>query len=88
MPNNTRAVEAQLHAASNRSSKKIKDTDSIEAVVEVPGRGILRLSVQRGGGYSLRAYPETDTLEGVAADRNLIAVGVLGTKEVVSVVPE
>ena len=87
MPSNIIGVEAQLHAASNRSSKKIKDTDSIEAVVEVPGRGILTLSVQSGGGYSLRAYPEMNGRGDQAEGRDLVAVGVLGTKEVVSVEP-
>ena len=89
MPKNTRRLEAQLHAISGRSSKilKVKDAESIEAVVEVPGRGSLTLSVQKGGGYSLRVHPEMDERGGEAAHRDLVALGVLGTEEVVSVVP-
>ena len=87
MPKNTRRLEAQLHAASGRSSKILKDAESIEAVVEVPGRGRLTLSVQKGGGYSLRVHPEMDERGGEAAHRDLVALGVLGTEEIVSVVP-
>jgi hypothetical protein len=87
LPKNTRRLEAQLHAASGRSSKILKDAESIEAVVEVPGRGRLTLSVQKGGGYSLRVHPEMDERGGEAAHRDLVALGVLGTEEVVSVVP-
>ena len=88
MPKNTRRLEAQLHAASGRSSKILKDAQSIEAVVEVPGRGSLTLSVQKGGGYSLRVHPEMDERGREAAHRDLVALGVLGAEEVVSVVPE
>jgi hypothetical protein len=87
LPKNTRRLEAQLHAASGRSSKILKDAESIEAVVEVPGRGRLTLSVQKGGGYSLRVHPEMDERGQEAAHRDLVALGVLGTEEVVSVVP-
>ena len=88
MPKNIRRLEAQLRSASSRSSKIIKDADSIEAVVEVMGRGTLTLSVQSGGAYSLRARPEkTDDQGQEAAGRDLVAVGVLGAEEVVSVVP-
>ena len=87
MPRNNRHVEAQLRSVSGRSSKVIKDADGIEAVVEVPGRGALTLSVQSGGGYSLRAHPETHVQGDAAAGRDLVALGVLGTEEVVSVVP-
>jgi hypothetical protein len=87
LPKNTRRLEAQLHAISGRSSKILKDAESIEAVVEVPGRGSLTLSVQKGGGYSLRVHPEMDERGGEAAHRDLVALGVLGTEEVVSVVP-
>lgn len=87
MPENDRRLKAQLHAASGRTSKLLKDAGGIEAVVEVPGRGTLTLSVQEGGGYSLRARPETDVREQEVAGRNLVAVGVLGGEEVVSVVP-
>ena len=85
MPNN-RHVEAQLRAASGRSSKLLKDAESIEVVVKVPGRGSLTLSVQSGGGYSLRAHPEMHERTDEAAGRNLVALGVLGAEEVVSVV--
>ena len=57
MPKNGSHLEAQLRSASGRSSKILKDAEAIEAVVEVPGRGTLTLSVQSGGGYSLRAHP-------------------------------
>jgi hypothetical protein len=88
LPKNIRRLEAQLRSASSRSSKIIKDADSIEAVVEVLGRGTLTLSVQSGGAYSLRACPEkTDDRGQEAAGRDLVAVGVLGAEEVVSVVP-
>ncbi len=88
MPENTRRLEAQLRAASGRSSKVLKDAEGIEAVVEVPGRGTLTLSVQSGGGYSLRVHPGTDDRgQEEAAGRDLVAVGVLGAEEVVSVVP-
>ena len=87
MPKNIRRLEAQLRSASSRSSKIIRDADSIEAVVEVMGRGTLKLRVQSGGGYSLRARPEkTDNRGQEAAGRDLVVVGVLGAEEVVSVV--
>jgi hypothetical protein len=92
MSKDVRRVKAQLRSASGRSSKILKDADAIEAVVEVPGRGMLTLNVQSGGGYSLRAHPEPNGRGGEAAGdeaarRDLVAVGVLGTEEVVSVVP-
>jgi hypothetical protein len=87
LPKNIRRLEAQLHAASGRSSKILKDANSIEAVVEVPDRGRLTLSVQRGGGYSLRVHPEMDERGSEAAHRDLVALGVLGAEEIVSVVP-
>jgi hypothetical protein len=88
LPKNIRRLQAQLRSASNRSSKIIKDAESIEAVVEVLGRGALTLRVQSGGAYSLRARPEkTDDQGQEAAGRDLVAVGVLGAEEVVSVVP-
>ncbi len=80
-------LEAQLHAASGRSSKILKDAEGIEAVVKVPGRGTLTLSVQCGGGYSLRVRPERDDRSDEAADRDLVALGVLGAEQIVSVVP-
>jgi hypothetical protein len=88
LPKNIRRLEAQLRSASSRSSKIIRDAESIEAVVEVMGRGTLTLSVRSGGGYSLRARPEkTDDRGREAAGHELVAVGVLGAEEVVSVVP-
>ncbi len=57
-------------------------------MVEVPGRGSLVLSVQSGGGFSLRARAETDAPGQEAAGGELVAVGVLGAEGVVSVVPE
>jgi len=87
LPKKIRRLQAQLHSASSRSSKIIRDAESIEAVVEVMGRGTLTLSVQSGGGYSLRARPEkTDDRGQEAARRTLVAVGVLGAEEIVSVV--
>jgi hypothetical protein len=66
----------------------MQHADSIEAVVEVLGRGTLMLSVQSGGAYSLRARPEkTDERGQEGVGRDLVAVGVLGAEEVVSVVP-
>ena len=87
MPKNTGRLAAQLRAASGRSSKLLKDAERIEAVVEVPGRGTLTLSVQSGGGYSLRVHPGTDNRGQEATGRDLVAVGVLGAEEVVSVAP-
>ncbi len=88
MPENTARLEAQLRAASGRTSKLLKDPDGFEAVVEVPGRGALVLSVQSGGGFSLRARTETSDRGQEAAVGELVAVGVLGAEGVVSVVPE
>jgi hypothetical protein len=87
MPKSIRRLEAQLRAPSGRSSKVLKDTNSIEAVVEVPDRGSLTLSVQSGGGYSLRVHHEAGNRGRDTADRALVALGVLGAEEVVSVVP-
>ena len=55
--------------------------------MEVAGRGSLTLSVHKGGGYSLRVHPEMDERGREAAHRDLVALGVLGGEEVVSVVP-
>jgi hypothetical protein len=87
LPENTGRLQAQLRAASGRSSKLLKDPDGFEAVVEVAGRGSLTLSVQSGGGYSLRARTETQGRGQEAAGRALVVVGVLGAEGVVSVVP-
>jgi hypothetical protein len=88
LPENTGRLEAQLRAASGRSSKLLKDPDGFEAVVKVPGRGALILSVRSGGGFSLRARTETNAQGQEAAWGDLVAVGVLGAEGVVSVVPE
>jgi hypothetical protein len=85
LPESTGRLQAQLRAASGRSSKLLKDPHGVEAVVEVPGRGALVMSVQSGGGYSLRARAEKDA-DG-AEEGALVAVGVLGAEGVVSVVP-
>ena len=87
MPENTERLTAQLRATSGRSSKLIKDPDGFEAVVEVPGRGTLTLSVQGGGGYSLRARTGTQNRGQEAEGGTLVAVGVLDPEGVVSVVP-
>ena len=87
MPEKDGRLKAQLRAASGRTSKLLKDPDGIVAVVEVPGWGTLTLSVRSGGGYSLRARPETHSQGGDPVVRDLVALGVLGTEEVVSVVP-
>ncbi len=89
MAENSGRLEAQLRAASGRSSKLLKDPDGFEAVVEVPGRGALVLSVRSGGGFSLRARAETgDRGQEASGGDYLVAVGVLGDEGVVSVVPE
>ncbi len=88
MPEKAGRLQAQLRAASGRSSKLLKDPDGLEAVVEVPGRGALVLSVQSGGGFSLRARAETDDRGREASGGELVAVGVLGDEGVVTVVPE
>jgi hypothetical protein len=88
LPKNITHLQAQLRSASGRSSKILRDAEGIEAVVEVAGRGTLTLSVHSGGAYSLRARPEkTDDRRQEDAGRDLVAVGVVGAKEVVSVVP-
>jgi hypothetical protein len=84
MEDETKQVSAQLRTSSARTSKVIKDSESIEAVVDVVGRGTLTLNVDSGGGYSLRARPEGEA----TPTKNLLAVGVLRTDGVVSVLPE
>ena len=76
-------LKAQQLSASGRSSKVIKDHESIEAVVEVPGAGRLVLQVDRGGGYSLRGRPEGDK----ASSRDLLVVGVMRPGGIVAVRP-
>jgi hypothetical protein len=83
MEDETRQVSAQLRTSS-RTSKVMKDRESVEAVVDVSGRGTLTLSVDSGGGYSLRARPEGEA----TLSRNLLAVGVLRADGMVSILPE
>jgi hypothetical protein len=78
-------VTAQLRASAGRSSKRLKDRERIEAVVEVAGAGKLVLEVDSGGGYSLRAYPEGGQEE---PGRDLLAVGVISAEGIVVVRPE
>jgi hypothetical protein len=77
-------LKAQLHSASGRSSKVIKDREAIEVLVEVPGRGSLVLRVDSGGGYSLRGHPAGKE----AKSQDLIAVGVVRADEIVAIRPE
>jgi hypothetical protein len=77
-------VTAQLHSSSGRSSKIIKDHTHIETVVEVARMGKLVLEVNSGGGYSLRAYPESNE----DPSRDLLAVGVVHADEIVAINPE
>jgi hypothetical protein len=67
-------LKAQLHAASGRSSKAIRDREAIEAVIDVPEAGRLVLSVDAGGAYSLRRYCESDELSAEV----VLALGVMG----------
>jgi hypothetical protein len=76
-------VKAQLRSASGRSSKVIKDREAIEAVVEVGGAGRLVLKVDGAGGYSLRGYCEATEVP----TRNLLAVGVMRSDDIVVVRP-
>ena len=80
-------LKAQLHSASGRSSKLIKDRQAIEVLVEVSGRGSLVLRVDSGGGYSLRGHP-ADKEATEAKSQDLIAVGVLRADEIVAIRPE
>jgi hypothetical protein len=84
MEGETKQVSAQLRTSSARTSKVIKDSESLEAVVEVAGRGMLSLNVDSGGGYSLRARPERES----TPTKNLLAVGVLQPDGIVSVLPK
>jgi hypothetical protein len=84
MEGETKQVSAQLRTSSARTSKVIKDSESLEAVVEVAGRGTLSLNVDSGGGYSLRARPEREA----TPTKNLLAVGVLQSEGIVSVLPK
>jgi hypothetical protein len=51
-------MKAQLHSASGRSSKAIRDREAIEAVIDVGEAGSLVLSIDAEGAYSLRRYRE------------------------------
>ena len=84
MEGETKQVSAQLRTSSDRTSKVIKDRESVDAVVDVSGRGTLILSVDSGGGYSLRARPAGEA----NSSRDLLAVGVLRADGVVSVLSE
>jgi hypothetical protein len=77
-------LKAQLHSSSGRRSKAIKDPEHIEAVVEVPGAGRLVLRVERGGGYSLRGWPEGEEAPG----QTLLVVGVVRPDGIIAVRPE
>ncbi len=84
MDRETRQVSAQLRTSPAKTSKVIKDRESVEAVVEVAGIGTLTLTVDSGGGYSLRARPAREA----TSSRDLLAVGVLRADGVVSILPE
>jgi hypothetical protein len=77
-------LRAQLHSSSGRSSKIIRDHTQIETLVEVEGVGRLILDVDREGGYSLRAHPESSE----DPSRDLLAVGVLTAEGIVAIHPE
>jgi hypothetical protein len=77
-------LRAQLHSASGRSSKILRDHTQIETVVEVEGVGRLVLDVDSEGGYSLRAYPEGSE----DPSRDLLAVGVVRADGIVAIHPE
>jgi hypothetical protein len=76
-------VKAQLRSASGRSSNVIRDRETIEAVVEVPGVGKLVLHVDSRGAYSLRGRPEDDEADEAARQGDVLAVGVMGANGIV-----
>jgi hypothetical protein len=80
-------LKAQIHSSSGRRSKAIKDREHIEVVVEVAGAGRLVLRVDRGGGYSLRGWPEGGD-DDDARRQNLLVVGVVRSDGIVAVRPE
>jgi hypothetical protein len=86
-PTHDDPVKAQLRSALGRSSKVIKDRESIEAVVEVPGAGRLVLHVDSRGGYSLRGRPEGDEADEATSQGEVLAVGVLGANGIVDDAP-
>ena len=85
-----RQVRAQLRSDSGRSSKVIMDHEGIEAVVEVPGMGVLVLRMDSTGGFSVRGRPEGDEAEEAkeGGRRDLIVVGVMSADRIVVVRPE
>jgi hypothetical protein len=86
-PTHDDPVKAQLRSALGRSSKVIKDRESIEAVVEIPGAGRLVLHVDSRGGYSLWGRPEGHEGDEAARQGDLIAVGVLRANGIVDDTP-
>jgi len=80
-------VKAQLRSASGRSSKVIRDRETIEAVMEVPGAGKLVLHVDSRGAYSLRGRPEGDEADEATSQGDVLAVGVLGANGIVDDAP-
>ena len=85
-----RQVSAQLRSDSGRSSKVIKDREGIEAVVEVPGAGVLVLRMDSAGGFSVQGRPEGDEAEEAkeGAGPDLIVVGVMHANGIEVVRPE
>ena len=80
-------VKAQLRSASGRSSNVIRDRETIEAVVEVPGVGKLVLHVDSRGAYSLRGRPEGDEADEATSQGDVLAVGVMGANGIVDDAP-
>ena len=64
----------------NLVSSVVRATE--EASVKREGK-----ELHKAGGYSLRVHPEMDERGREAAHRDLVALGVLGAEEFVSVVP-
>ena len=87
-PTHDDPVKAQLRSALGRSSKVIKDRESIEAVVEVPGAGKLVLRVDSGGGYSLRGRLEGHEADEAARQGDVLVAGVMRANGIVDVHPE
>jgi hypothetical protein len=73
-----------VRTSSAKTSKVMKDRESVEAVVDVSGMGTLIHSVDSGGVYSLRTRPAGEA----TSSRDLLAVGVLRADGVVSVLSE
>jgi hypothetical protein len=87
-PTHDDPVKAQLRSALGRSSKVIKDRESIEAVVEVPGAGRLVLHVDSRGGYSLRGRLEGHEADEAARQGDVLVAGVMRANGIVDVHPE